>query len=163
MKAPISAIKHYVSFTNAQISVGTVAQLECVQGVAQTAVTNTADVVEGSVIKAVYIELWILGQGATGIDTQITMAIYKNPAGLTKMTASDLANAMGYANKKNIFYFTQAVFGDKFTNSVPLFKGWIRLPKGKQRFGLGDQLICSVVSTEQAIQRCGFSTYKEYK
>ncbi len=53
--------------------------------------------------------------------------------------------------------------GDKFTNSVPLFRGWVKIPKGKQRFGLGDEFIVAFESVGEAAQLCGFSTYKEYK
>ncbi len=58
---------------------------------------------------------------------------------------------------------TQGVFGDKFTNSVALVRQWFKIPKGKQRFGLGDQLFVTAQSTGQDFQLCGFATYKEYK
>lgn len=162
MRPPIHSNKHYVQYTNATIAAGAVSTIELVKGVPQNAVVNTQDVVEGSVVKAVYVEYWVITTGTAGAESQITMCIYKNVAGAAPMTLTNLANLQSYPNKKNVLYTTQGVFGDERTNSVPLFRGWLKIPKGKQRFGLEDELVISAVSIEQGMQRCGFSTYKEY-
>ncbi len=162
MRSPIHSNKHYVSSTNATTVSGTVKKITWAKAVAQNAVTAAQDVVEGSVVKALYIELWFLGQGATGIDTQVNTIIEKVVAGQASATAANLANLQAYPNKKNVFFSMQGVMGDKFTNSVPLFRSWMKLPKGKQRMGLGDSIVMSTVSTGQSMQTCGMSTYKEY-
>ncbi len=163
MRNPITSIKHYVQFTNQTVAANIIVNRELIQSVPQTAVANQSDVVEGSVVNAVFLEFWLLGQGATGVDTQFNAAIYKNPSDRALMTAGEITNLMAYTNKKNVLYFTQGVIGDKFTNSIPVFRGWIKIPKGKQRFGLGDEFIFAFESIGEACQLCGFATYKEFK
>ncbi len=67
-----------------------------------------------------------------------------------------------YTNKKNILYTTQALSNDQDADAIPLFKGWIRIPKSKQRFGLDDQLNFHVFAQALDQNICGFVTYKEY-
>ncbi len=88
---------------------------------------------EGAVIKAVYIEFWLKGLGASDAITQFNMAIYKNPGGTNDLVAADLLNMMAYDNKKNIFYATQGVIGGVGGGqSVSPIRQWIKIPKGKQ-------------------------------
>ncbi len=151
MRSPIHSNKHYVSSTNATTVSGTVKKITWVKAVAQSAVANAQDVVEGSVIKAVYIETWFLGQGSTGVDTQVNVIIEKIVAGQASATAAQMANMQAYPNKKNIFFAMQGVMGDKFTNSIPLYRSWLKLPRGKQRMGLGDSIVMSILSTGESM------------
>ncbi len=146
--------------TNADATRRTV---ELVSAVAQNAVTNAEDVVEGSIIKAVYIELWFKGNAVAGTEDKFQFAIEKVPAGAAQLNFTDMNSMMGYANKKNVFYFSQGVTGDLTTGSIPIFRQWMLLPKGKQRFGLGDRLVLAVSTTGATCNTCGFTTYKEYK
>jgi len=42
-------------------------------------------------------------------------------------------------------------------------RGWYKIPKTKQRFGLGDRLVLQIASQgTDALDFCGFATYKEY-
>ncbi len=124
------------------------------------AVATTADVFEGAIVKAIFIEMWII---SNGLQTQFDLALYKAPAGAIAMTSTNLLNAGAYNNKKNILYFTQGLVGEeKTTNPMNVLKGWIKIPKGKQRFGLGDRLILSFTPTGVSTLSCGFGTFKDY-
>jgi len=78
------------------------------------------------------------------------------------MTFAEAINPMIYPNKKNIFFASQGVIGDLTTQAIPVHRGWVKIPKGKQRFGLGDRFAMTVAATGAEIEFCGMSTYKEY-
>ncbi len=148
---------------NATIASGAKRTQNLVKGVGQTAVVNTEDCVEGSIVKAVFIELWVKSNAASGSDTKFQLAIEKLPAGATAMTFAQMNTLMGYSNKKNVLFFSQGVIGDGTTQAIPIVRQWFKIPKGKQRFGLDDKLVVTISSTAEVIQNCGFATYKEYK
>ncbi len=163
MVAPINANKHYVQLSNANIASGALFAFTIVDAVSAPATTTTADVEEGSVVKAVYIEMWIYGLGASGTDTQFFLDVEKIPSGATTMTFAQSSTLSAYPNKKNILYTSQGVIGGIDTNSVAVLRNWILIPKGKQRMGLGDKIVLNIATIGAPLQRCGFSTYKEYR
>ncbi len=163
MLAPINSIKHYVQVENAQIASGVNRSVNLVDAVGQSAVSSTEDVVEGSLVKAIFIEQWIKSFAAAGEDTKFQFLIEKVPAGQTPVTFTQLNNMMTYPNKKNVLFFSQGVIGDLTTQSIPIIRNWVKIPKGKQRMGLGDKISIAISATAAVIQSCGFSVYKEYK
>ncbi len=163
MLAPLITIKHYVNIENAQVTSGSVRQIELVQSVGQTAVANASDVVEGSIVKTVYIELWVKSFAPAGTDTKFQLVVEKVPAGATPITFTQMNNLMTYPNKKNVFYVSQGVLGDLSTQSIPIVRQWFMIPKGKQRFGLDDEFIVSVSATAEILQTCGLAIFKEWK
>ncbi len=163
MLAPIVAIKHYVQEDNTQIASGAIRPMELIQGVAQTGVVNVQDVVEGALVKAIFIEYWVKSFAGAGTDVKFQVCLEKVPAGATSVTFAQMNTMMAYPNKKNVFFFGQGVLGDNSTQAVPVIRQWFKLPKGKQRFGLDDVLMLTLSATSAALQNCGFATYKEYK
>ncbi len=164
MQAPINSIKHYVQIENAQTTTGVRRLASLVTAVAQASAGATPDeVLEGSIIKAIFIEWWIKSFAPAGEDTKFQFLIEKVPAGQDPVTFTQMNNMASYPNKKNVLHFSQGVIGDLTTQSMPVSKGWWLIPKGKQRFGLGDVLSVALSATAAVIQNCGFSTYKEYK
>ncbi len=162
MVAPINSVKHYVQIEDSSLTSGAIRATNLVDAVAAPATSTTDEVKQGAVIKAVYLEYWIKSEAAGGTHTKFQMLIEKLVAGQVGVTFAQMNNLMAYPNKKNVFYFTQGVLGDTTTNSQPGFREWMLIPKGKQRFGLGDKLAVTLSATGTAIQNCGFSTYKEY-
>ncbi len=158
MKAPIQSTKHYVmhsltTTTSGAVSVVTIADSAVTRGVAQQ------DVVAGSVLKAVYVEIWHRGSTVEGA---INIALMKIPGSGTNPTFAETANYNDYENKKNILYMTQGITGDDTTTGIPALRQWFKIPKGKQRFGLGDRLILIIAAIGVSVDTCGFATYKEY-
>ncbi len=164
MLAPINTVKHYVTRTNTDTASAAVANTIWINAVVAPATGTTADVKEGSIVKAIHIEMWIQGSGTTGLDTQFNFAIYKAPAGIAAFTAAEMVNLGGTANKKNIFFVSQGVIGAGIdgNQSIPIFNAWLLIPKGKQRFGLGDRLFSTFTPTGTSCQNCGIATYKEF-
>ncbi len=161
MLAPINSIKHYVQIENAQIATGNIRASEIVDAVATT--SDAQDVVEGSIVKAIYFEHWVKSFAGAGEDVKFQYAIEKVPANQASVTFTQMNTMDSYPNKKNVLYFSQGVLGDNTSASLPIVRNWFLIPKGKQRMGFGDKVVSTLSATAATIQNCGFSTYKEYK
>ncbi len=123
---------------------------------------NTApnDVAVGTVIKAVYVELWVLATSQQ--PNTSTVILVKSPANTGTPTVGEFSNLNAWANKKNILQMHQGLIGDANTNPVPFFREWIPIPKGKQRFGLGDKLHLAIHAITDSVQVCGLVIFKAY-
>ncbi len=159
MLAPIHSIKHYVHRSTQTITSGANVTTDIVVAIAKGAArATTADVEEGALVKAVYIELWLSG----AVNQQAAWVLCKRPGGLAAPTVTEMANLASYANKKNILISGQGLTPSG-GNQMAMFKGWYAIPKGKQRFGLADIFSITVNSTGANAQICGLMTYKEYE
>ncbi len=158
MKAPIQSTKHYVLHTLTTTTGGALTTVLLADS-AVTRGTAQSDVVAGSIIKAVYVELW---QRGSSVEGAVNIALMKIPGTGAVPTFAETANYNDYENKKNIFYMTQGLAGDDTTSGIPNIRQWFKVPKGKQRFGLGDRLVLIIAAIGVNIDTCGFATYKEY-
>ncbi len=135
MRAVIHSVKHIVQFPIDQITTGTRQIISLVSAVSVSNV-NTADVVpEGTTIKAVYVELWLDNTSNLG---ESIVTVTKDTNFLTGPTFAEMAAMFTYSNKKNIFFTHQGLTtNDVGGTPVNIMRGWIKIPKSKQRFGLG--------------------------
>ncbi len=163
MRAPIHSKKHIV-----QISQGTIAQsaVETIEIAISAEATSTtpSGIEEGAIVKACYVELW-LGNASTSVVGSYTAVIVKVPGGADRPAAGEMAALHDYANKKNILFTSQALVPPTDGGQVKVFGDWYKIPKGKQRFGLSDELLCVVRnnnSTSVVVNFCGVAIYKEY-
>ncbi len=166
MVAPIVSIKHYVHQSNSNVATGVIRNEVLVDAVtvsAEGAASN--QVTEGSLVKAIHLDFWCLNEGATGTNTQLNAILEKVPAGQAGATAAQMVNLGAYPNKKNILQSFQGNLAAAIdgVQSLPYMQGWFKIPKGKQRMGLGDRMILSILSSGVTIAVCGLSTYKEYQ
>ncbi len=163
MRPIIQSKKHIVQITQstvAQAIVNNELVIEAIEG----APSVPSHVAEGATVKAVYFELW-LGQASSTIVGSYTLVVYKNPGGNANAVTADLAALHDWDNKKNILFTSQALAAPTDGGLTPVIKGWIKIPKGKQRFGLKDRLQLSIRNntvTDVDINYCGFAIYKEY-
>ncbi len=131
----------------------------------QEATSTTPNTIEvGAVVKAVYIELWLGNASATVVGSYTTI-LHKSPGGNAPASAANLAALHDFDNKKNILFTSQALVPPTDGGQVMIMKGWYKIPKGKQRFGLGDRLDLVTRNnnaTSVDINGCGFAIYKEY-
>ena len=157
----VHSVKHYIQFPIDQISTASRQAIVLATAVGGTLANLSTEVVEGTIIKAVYVELWLENTGNLG---ESIVVLCKDTNSLTGPTFAQMADLFNYVNKKNILFTHQGLTSnDGVAQPTNVLRGWIKIPKSKQRFGLGDRLMLSISNTSsQDLNRCGFATYKEY-
>ena len=104
--------------------------------------------------------MWFQGEGmASGTSIAI---LEKLESGLADVTTADMLLLNNYGNKKNIFWTHQGLSSDQNTNAVPVIRGWVKIPKGKQRFGLDDAFKLQIQAQVDGVNICGLAIFKEY-
>ncbi len=98
MKAPIHSIKHYVQPGPASVALAAIGVTTLVEAVSAPAALQ--EVQEGSIVKAIYVELWASSDDSS--QSNGIASIEKVIAGSPDMTFGE-SQALGvYINKKNI-------------------------------------------------------------
>ncbi len=161
MRPVIKSTKHIVQFPINVIATGTVSVTTLIIAVNGPAANLATEVVEGAIVKAVYIELWL--QNQTNLGTSIVTVIKRSNNQLG-MNFTDMAAMFTFPEKKNIFFSHEGLTSnDGISGPVNIMRGWIKIPKSKQRFGLGDTLAITVSNVSaNDLNECGLCIYKEY-
>ncbi len=162
MRAPVTSTKHYIQVSLATVTGGANLVTGIAQGVELGNVSAgvPVEVRAGSVIKAVFIEMWMRSSSAT--PSTGLMTLFKVSQNGTMTFAEQIA-LHSYDNKKNVLYHTQGLINDNDADAIPFVRQWFKIPKGKQRMGLGDKISFSIAAQAPVdCQICGFMTYKEY-
>ncbi len=160
MKPVIHSTKHYVQQTRSQVATVARSGITIIDSVEATTANAVDEVAEGAIVKAVYVEMWILDSSNDG---SFVISLEKRPSNSPVMTFAQ-SNALGtYNNKNNIFYCTQGLSANNGVgNPVPIIRQWFKIPKGKQRMSLGDLLVLNITNNgANNLEFCGFFTYKE--
>lgn len=160
MKQIIQSQKHIVQVSPSTVMMGEIGGANIATAVDVITTGNANHVVVGATIKAVYVEMWAIGAAQNISST--TMTVEKVPGGNISMSFADSQNLHNYSNKKNIFYTTQGLMGEQDSNPTPFIRGWIKIPKGKQRFGLGDILKLNITAIAATVEFCGIIIFKSY-
>ncbi len=160
VRPSVHSTKHYVQSSIGTVTAGAVQSTVVAVGRAVSDKNIADEVEEGSQVKAVYLELWI--RSAATAASSFTFVFCKRPSGVNVPSVADIAALGDWDNKKNVFYTSQGLVNDVDSSALNLFKGWIKIPKGKQRMGLNDALSWHLEAVGQSINFCGFTTYKEY-
>ncbi len=162
MKAPIVSRKHIVQHTQFIVPSSGVTVHTDAFGLAVQNVNAAFEVIEGSVIKAIYVEIWLLGN-EPGQSTFV-LIVEKAPSGVADPLIANMTTLDAYDNKKNILFTSQGVIGENSANPTPVVRQWIKIPKGKQRFGLQDRFrVCIAAIGVADLVGCGVSIYKSYQ
>lgn len=162
MKNPIRSKKHYVQTTLSSVSAGALSVTDVVVSI-EGAMSGPTHVQEGASIKAVYFEYWL--QQATTSVGSFTAIVYKLPGPGAVPASANVAALHDWDNKKNVLYTTQGLSPANDSNApMNIIKGWVKIPKGKQRFGLDDRLSIAIRNNNGVddINFCGFATFKSY-
>ncbi len=161
MKPVIHSQKHYVQISRSEVGTAAVVNEDIVIAVEGTVANAVDEVIEGAIVKAVYFELWLTADFA---DQHDIVTVSKVPLGSLGPAFANIVALGTYQNKKNILFTHQGLaVRDSTGPPIAVLRHWIKIPKSKQRFGLGDRLVLSVASQgSNSIFYCGFATYKEY-
>jgi len=161
MKPTINSEKHFRPTSLTTVDNNTVVNAVIFEAVASPSTSGHVRV--GAVIKAVHVELWYISSGSQ--PTFQVSTVEKVVAGGTPCTSDQMSNLHDYPNKKNILETSQGLVGDANSNPMPVFRHWIKVPKGKQRFGLGDAMYLNIAARGEAsndVEICGMNIFKEY-
>ncbi len=161
MRPVVKSTKHIVQFPIDQIATGTLQTVTLASAVALQDANASSEIVEGSIIKAIFIELWLHNQ--SNLAEQI-VTVQKGQSGDFGPTFAEQAALFTYNNKKNVLFTHQGLSSnDGVGNPVAILRNWIKIPKSKQRFGLADNLTLSISNVSaNDLNRCGMAIYKEY-
>ncbi len=161
MRPIIQSKKHFVQVTLGNLgtlALGSHLIAEAIEGAPST----PTDIAEGAIVKAVYVEMWVQDDSASVVGS-FTAVVMKNPGGSNAPTGANMAALHDYDNKKNILYTTQGLSPTSDSGVFPVYKGWIKIPKGKQRMGLGDKLQLFLRNNGGTdLNFCGVFIFKEY-
>ncbi len=163
MKAPIKSKKHIVQISQGTVGQGAVVNSNLIISIEGTS-TTPFNVEEGAIVKACYVEFWV-SQDSASVVGSYTIALFKNPGGGAAISTGNVAALHDYPNKKNILFTAQGLLTPNDGGQVPVLRGWYKIPKGKQRFGLGDALTVTIRNNNATaidINFCGLAIYKEY-
>ncbi len=163
MRAPVVSRKHIVQHTQFVVTSATVTTFDDAHAVSIQNVNANFEVVEGSVIKAIYVEMWLTSN--TGVEPagSLVMIVEKAQSGASDPTITNMTTLDNYTNKKNVLYTTQGLVGSNTANPIPFLRQWIKIPKGKQRFGLQDKIRVSIAAIgSEDVNGCGLVIYKSY-
>ncbi len=154
----MNSTKHYVQKTLSTVIAGTIDTFRIVNAT-DLRTGDDDNVLAGAVVKAVFVEMWVRA-GDTSPGSTLISLIKVPESG--NVTFADQTALHDYTNKKNVLYHTQGLTNDQDADAIPFVRQWFKIPKGKQRFGLGDRLFLAI--SAQALDNiiCGFATYKEY-
>ncbi len=158
MRPVVNTEKHVPQFSLFAIAAGAISNLALAAAVAVPSVA--VHVREGAKISAVYVEMWVTSDDAAAGTVIFTLE--KVPGTQTVlMTAAQSAVLNDYPNKKNILHTQMGLIGSNVQYPMAVIKGWIKVPKSKQRFGLNDRLHLNIHAQSNGIAACGFALYKE--
>ncbi len=160
MRPIISSEKHIVQHTLTTAAAGAVTSVLIANATTASAKNLQTEVLIGAVVKAIYVEMWVVTDDAT--PGSIVWILEKVPANQVSATAAQMASLGTYTNKKNILQSGMGLIGDNAQFPTNLMKGWIKVPKGKQRQGIGDVFRFTILAQTNGINTCGFFIYKEY-
>ncbi len=157
----VHSTKHPVQFPIDTIVTATRENLVIAKGVLSTNANLATEVVEGTLVKAVFIEMWTLNSSNDGHEILI---LEKVPQGGSGATFANMADLFNYQNKKNILHTHEGLTNNDGIDPPRQILGqWFKIPKGKQRMGLGDSIVITLSNPSSGtLTRCGFATYKEY-
>jgi len=161
MRPVIHSTKHYVQISRSTLATVTAISERLISAVESTVANLVDEVAEGAVVKAVYVELWLLNSSNDGSEV---VTITKTPQVAQGPSFTESVALGLYPNKKNVLFTHQGLSSNNGVgNPMPVIRGWIKIPKSKQRFGLGDGLFIVIANPgPSTLEYCGFATYKEY-
>ncbi len=157
----VHSTKHYVQPGLRTVVGGAVENHVIAQAVTSASLTGNFEVLEGNSIKALFVEHWIRASGAS--PGSFIVAIYKLEGTGVVATVAQMAALFDWQNKKNILFSSQALTNDNDADAISITRGWLKIPKSKQRMGLGDKWILATSSVGVDHVVCGLEIYKEYQ
>ncbi len=160
---PVNSVKKVVDASGA-LAIGAVS-INTLANVAPTAWVDAAnvDVPEGCHINSIYISLFMYLDESVGVVTPLLeWFICKNPG--SNLTFPAPGATGGNDNRRWVLHEEKGLASDVGSGGTPMvFKGVIRIPRGKSRMGMDDQIQLRIVSPNHQAWFCLKAIYKFYQ
>ncbi len=157
MRPTINTEKHYTQVSLFTVASGAIRNEELITSAAVP--SGAKEVREGAIVSAIYIEMWITTDDNVLGSHIVTLEKISSAGANLTVGASAALNV--YTNKKNIFYTCMGLTPTNIQYPFACIKGWFKIPKGKQRFSLGDSLVLNIHGQSNGLTGCGFAIFKE--
>ncbi len=161
MRPIVVTRKHYVQSSLFAVASGAILNIQLVEAVAAPVVTVASEVQEGCRISAIYIEMWLSSDDAGSGSVIVTVEKAPGIGASPNMSTADAADLTQYDNKKNVLFTQMGLLPSNVQYPMAVIKGWIKIPKSKQRFGLDDRIMLNIFGQSNGVSGCGFSIFKE--
>ncbi len=162
MRPIIQSKKHINQISQATVGQGLAVSTTFIQAL-EGAPSTPSHVAEGAIVKACYVEFWV-SQDSASVVGSYTVVLFKDPGNNAGMTTANMAALHDYDNKKNILFTAQGLLTPNDGGQIPVLRGWYKIPKGKQRMGLGDTMKVTIRNNNATaidVNFCGLVIYKE--
>ncbi len=157
MRPHVTTEKHFAQRSLFGVASGAISNFAILTAVAVPAAAN--HVREGCIISALYVEMWLTSDDAAQGSAVVT--VEKLDGGKAVMSTGNAGALNDYTNKKNIFHTQMGLLPPNTQSPLASIKGWIKIPKSKQRFGLGDRMEMNIFAQSNGVSGCGTFIYKE--
>ncbi len=157
MRPVINTEKHIIQNSLFVVGSGAITPIPLIVAVA--APSARQEVREGSKVSAIFLEYWVSTDDAASGTNIFTLE--KRSGGQPAMTAAQSGLLNSYPNKKNVFHIQMGLTPTNVQYPMASIKGWFKIPKSKQRFGLDDTLVINFHGQSNGINVCGNAIYKE--
>ncbi len=168
---PVNTVKH-VFDTSTLVSAITNTVLGTVINTVDNAVlANAADINTGSKVSSIFFVIYVYSEGGE-LASEIPLVDFyflKNPGNAWgAFNATNLPTPGGtgsHINKRHILHEEKGLAGGgnvSLTGVPMVFKGVVRIPRGRQRFGIADTFIVAI-RTNFISKVCMKAIYKEVK
>ncbi len=168
---PINTVKHVVDTSTITTAVTNAVVQNSVVAVDTALLANVEEVDAGSSIRSIFYTIYVYSEGGEVANEIPLVDFYflKNPGnawGAFNATNLPTPGATGvHINKRHILHEEKGLAGggDASLTGVPMvFKGVIRIPRGRQRFGQSDTFLVAM-RTNFNSKICIKAIYKEVK
>ncbi len=161
---PVLSEKHYIPIGPSTTTSGAMFAQSIAVATHLADVNNATEVPLGSHVKAIFIELWVTGAGATGTVGQFDLLVGKpKEAEHSSLTAAQslLPNDIEWKNR--IFLKSKGnIIASVDGGLTPALRGWIKVPKALQRMAQSDRLMMYITASSFDLEFCGVITYKYF-
>ncbi len=167
---PINSTKHIVDTSTIIPAVTNTTLQTSINAVDNPVLANTNNVRAGSKISSIFYSIFVYSEGGEVANEVPLVDFYfiKSPGSAWITFGAGTLPTPGatgaHLNKRQILHEEKGLAGgeDASLTGVPMvFKGVIRIPRGKQRFGQADLFLVNI-RTNFASKVCCKAIYKEY-
>ncbi len=163
-KRPINSIKKVIDASGATVA-GTVSVIPLVNVTAGAAWVDAGnvDVPIGCTISSVFLSVFVYLDQTVGVNAPIIdWYIAKNPG--TNLTLPSPGATGASDNRRWILHEEKGLSSDVTDGGTPMvFKGVIKIPRGRTRFGADDQLVIRLLTPSHQAFFCIKCIYKFYR